>query len=192
MSDWKHRLTKALEPVLHEHDPRVQISAYHNMPCAIFHYPPEEEWPLRQELALLKTRLEQTGKRVTVISLLECLDSALAAEGMSPEALAQAEKDTGTPALIETLHSVLDKYQPLDRIVSDRIPADADPLRDIAFLVRAGALFPFYRTSALLEQLKGKVKIPTVLFYPGILDGASALSFMGVLTAEPNYRPKIF
>ncbi len=192
MSDWKNRLTKSLEPILNEQDPRAKISAYHNMPCAIFHYPPEDEWALRQEVTLLRTRLEQAGKRVTVISLLECLNAALAAEGMSPESVAQAEKDTGTAALIDTLHSVLGQYQPLDRLVSERIPADADAHRDIAFLVRAGALFPFYRTSALLEQLKGKVKIPTILFYPGTLDGASALSFMGVLSAEPNYRPKIF
>jgi len=192
MSDWKIRLTKTLEPALHEPDPRVKLSAYHNMPCAIFHYPPEDEWAVRQETALLKTRLEQAGKRVTVISLLECLNLALAAEGMSPESLAQAEKETGTAALIDTLHSVLDEYQPLDQVVADRIPVEADPLHDIAFLVRAGALFPFYRTSALLEQLKGRVKIPTVLFYPGTLDGASSLSFMGVLSAEPNYRPKIF
>ncbi len=49
-----------------------------------------------------------------------------------------------------------------------------------------------YRTSALLEQLKGKVQVPAVLFYPGELDGAAGLRFMGVLDAEHNYRPKIF
>jgi hypothetical protein len=43
-----------------------------------------------------------------------------------------------------------------------------------------------------LEQLKGKVHVPAVLFYPGHLDGAAGLSFMGVLDAEHNYRPKIF
>ena len=44
----------------------------------------------------------------------------------------------------------------------------------------------------LLEQLKGRVTVPTVLFYPGDLDGAAGLRFMGVLAAEHNYRPKIF
>ena len=44
----------------------------------------------------------------------------------------------------------------------------------------------------LLEQLKGKVHVPAVLFYPGELDGAAGLRFMGVLDAEHNYRPKIF
>ena len=68
----------------------------------------------------------------------------------------------------------------------------ADPLRDVVFIVRAGALFPIYRTSSLLEQLKGKVHVPAVLFYPGELDGAAGLRFMGVLDAEHNYRPKIF
>jgi hypothetical protein len=36
------------------------------------------------------------------------------------------------------------------------------------------------------------VLVPTILFYPGDLDGASGLRFMGVLDAEHNYRPKIF
>ena len=47
-------------------------------------------------------------------------------------------------------------------------------------------------TSSLLEQLKGQVQVPAVLFYPGELDGAAGLRFMGVLDAEHNYRPKIF
>ena len=58
--------------------------------------------------------------------------------------------------------------------------------------LRTGALFPVYRTFSLLEQLKGRVHVPAVLFYPGDLDGAAGLRFMGVLEAEHNYRPKIF
>jgi Domain of unknown function (DUF1788) len=72
------------------------------------------------------------------------------------------------------------------------MPDDPDPLRDIVFILRTGALFPVYRTFSLLEQLKGRVTVPTVLFYPGDLDGAAGLRFMGVLAAEHNYRPKIF
>ena len=39
---------------------------------------------------------------------------------------------------------------------------------------------------------RGGQSVPTVLFYPGALDGAAGLRFMGVLEAEHNYRPKIF
>ena len=192
MSEWKQRLTRDLEPVLRETDPRARISAYHNMPYAIFHYPPEEEIPLRAELALLSTRLEQIGKRVTSISLAECLADALSAEGLTTERIASAEKRTGTEKMVDTIHMVISRRRPLDDLVAARIPQEADPARDIVFIVRAGSLFPFYRTSSLLEQLKGKLEVPAVLFYPGELDGVAGLKFMGVLEAEHNYRPKIF
>jgi hypothetical protein len=192
MDDWKTRLTQKLEPVLRETDPRPQISAYHDMPYAIFRYSPEDEFAVRKEVTLLRTRLEQAGKRVTTVSLAECMTAALEEEGLDATHLAQAERSVGIATTIETIHEVLSEYEPLDNLVAERIPVDAEPLRDIVFIVRAGALFPVYRTSSLLEQLKGKVHVPAVLFYPGELDGAAGLRFMGVLDAEHNYRPKIY
>ena len=192
MTEWKQRLVTQLEPVLTQTDPRPQISAYHDMPYAIFRYPPEDEFAVREATALLRTRLEQTGKRITSISLATCMYEALAAEGLGAEELAEAERTVGLESTIETVHQVLSVYRPLDKLVADRIPDDADPLRDVVFIVRAGALFPIYRTSSLLEQLKGQVHVPAILFYPGELDGASGLRFMGELDAEHNYRPKIF
>lgn len=192
MNEWKQRLTQDLETILREDDPRPKISAYHNMPYAIFHYPPNVEFALRAELSLLQTRLEQVGKRVTTISLATCLDTALSREGLTIKRIEMAEKRTGTHKMVDTIHKVLSDRQPLDELVAEGISEDADPLRDVVFITRAGALFPFYRTSSLLEQLKGKVHVPAVLFYPGELDGAAGLRFMGVLDAEHNYRPKIF
>ena len=141
MRDWKERLTGQLEAVLRGADPRPNISAYHDMPYAIFQYPPEDEFEVRQEITLLRTRLEQAGKRVTVISLAECLRSALDAEGMGTDALVDAEKSVGLEPTIETIHQVISEYQPLDELVAKRIPSDADPLRDVVFIVRAGSLF---------------------------------------------------
>ena len=192
MSDLVHRIKTSLEPILELPDPRERISAYHDMPYAIFRYPPDAEFAVRQETALLRTRLEAAGKRVTTISLAQCMQEALGAEGLDTEALAEAEKQVGLPETIETIHQVLSEYRPLDGLVAAKLPADADPLRDVVFIVRAGALFPLYRTHALLEQLKGKLKVPAVLFYPGTIEGPTGLRFMGVLDAEHNYRPKIF
>ena len=190
--DWVRRLTENLEPVLAQPDPRPQLSAYHDMPYAIFCYPPEVEFDLRGQLALLRTRLEQAGKRITTISLAECLSSAIETQRLDNRSLADAERSVGLVATLETLHEILHQYSPLDELVAARIRQDAAPERDVIFIVRAGALFPIYRTSSLLEQLKGKVDVPAVLFYPGELDGAAGLRFMGVLDAEHNYRPKIF
>ena len=191
MSDWKQRLTSRLEPVLESADPRPAISTYHDMPFAIFHYPPEEEFPMRAELSLMKTRLEQKGKHIKTISLAERLQAALASE-FPLEQQIEAERSVGLQTTVETVHEVLSTYSPLDELVAEVVPESSEPTRDICFIVRVGALFPFYRTFSLLEQLKGKISIPTVLFYPGALDGPAGLRFMGVLDAEHNYRPKIY
>ena len=192
MSNWKIRLINDLEPVLSLPDPRPKISAYDNMPCAIFRYPPENEFEFRVEITMLQTRLEQAGKKITRISLAECVVAALAAEDITYENLAEQEKSIGLEKAIETVSSILSDYQPLDRLVLERMPPSTDPTRDIVFILRAGSLFPVYRTSSLLEQMMGTIQIPAVLFYPGEMDGAAGLRFMGILDAEHNYRPKIF
>ncbi len=191
MSEFLERLRSHLEPVLELPDPRPKISSYHDMPYAIFRYDPEDEFALRGEVTLLETRLSQKGKRITRISLAECLDAAMRSQRPLEDWFA-AEREHGVETIVETIHSVLSNDCPLVDLVAERMPAEPDPLRDLVFILRTGALFPVYRTFSLLEQLKGRVKAPTVLFYPGTLDGASGLRFMGVLDAEHNYRPKIF
>ena len=191
MSDLEQRLRTALEPVLELADPRQRISAYHDMPYALFRYEPEEEFELRKHVTMLETRLTQKGKRIMRISLAECLDEAMRSQCPLEEWFA-AEREQGVETVVKTVHSVLSEYKPLVDLVAARMPEDPDPLRDIVFILRTGALFPVYRTFSLLEQLKGRVHVPTVLFYPGDLDGAAGLRFMGVLDAEHNYRPKIF
>jgi hypothetical protein len=185
------RLTQDLEPVLSLRDPREKISAYHDMPYALFRYDPEEEFELRRQVTLLETRLAQKGKRIKRISLAECLDEAMRSQRPLEEWFA-AEREQGLGTVVETVHAVLSEYAPLVDLVAARMPEDPDPLRDVVFILRTGALFPVYRTFSLLEQLKGRVHVATVLFYPGDLDGAAGLRFMSVLDAEHNYRPKIF
>src|SRR5262249_16953481 len=152
MSDWKERLTTRLEPILELTDPRPAISAYHDMPFAIFHYPPAEEFELRGEVSLMRTRLEQKGKRITTISLAERLQVALDEEFPLAQQL-EAERSVGVEPTIETVHEILSRYRPLDELVAAAVPSQSDPTRELCFIVRAGALFPFYRTFSLLEQL---------------------------------------
>lgn len=191
MSDLEYRIKQDLEPVLELTDPRPRISSYHDMPYALFRYDPADEFELRKQVTLLETRLSQKGKRIKRISLAECLDEAMRSQ-RSIEEWFSAEREQGAESIVETVHSVLSEYTPLVDLVAARMPEDPDPLRDVVLILRTGALFPVYRASSLMEQLKGRVYVPTVLFYPGDLDGAAGLRFMGTLDAEHNYRPKIF
>jgi len=191
MSDLEHRIKEVLEPVLELQDPRERISSYHDMPYAIFRYDPEDEFELRKQVTLLETRLSQKGKRIKRISLAECLDEAMRSQ-KSPQEWFDVEREQGVETTVETVHAVLSEYAPLVEMVATRMPDDPDPLRDLVFFTRAGSLFPVYRCHTLLEQMHGRLVVPAVLFYPGTLDGAVGLKFMGVVDADPNYRPKIF
>ena len=192
MTDWKDRLTKAARARAQAGRP---ASGNQRLPRhAVRHLPlPAGRGVRRAAGNRAAAHPPGAGRQARDFDLsAACLYEALEAEGLGTEALAEAEKSVGLESTIETIHQVLSEYRPLDELVAARIPDDADPLRDVVFIVRAGALFPIYRTSSLLEQLKGKVHVPAVLFYPGELDGAAGLRFMGVLDAEHNYRPKIF
>ena len=193
MTDPEDRLRSVLEPILELPDPRAGLSVYHDMPYALFRYDPKKEFELRRQVTLLETRLTQKGKRIHRISLAECLEEAMSSQRPLEEWF-EAEREQGVETIIETIHSVLSEptYAPLVDLVAARMPENADPHCDIIFILRTGALFPVYRTFSLLEQLKGRVNVPTILFYPGSLDGAAGLCFMNVLAAEHNYRPKIF
>lgn len=192
MNEWKERLRGVLEPILRAPDARPEISAYHDMPFGIFLYPPAEEFPLRRELDDLTVRLTQAGKRVTRISLADCMYASVAAAGVTHEELAEHERTLGTGPVLETIREVVNSMAPLETFLLERVPEDASPLRDVVFLERAAALYPIYRTSALMERLQGQLVAPAVLFYPGTLEGPAGLRFMGILEAEHNYRPRIF
>ena len=189
MSDLEHRIKTSLEPVLELADPRERISAYHDMPYALFRYDPEEEFELRKQVTLLETRLTQKGKRVKRISLAECLDEAMRSQRPLEDWFA-AEREQGTDTIVETVHSVLSEYAPLVDLVAARMPDDPDPLRDIVFILRTGALFPVYRTFSLLEQLKGRVIVPTVLVLSGRSRWRGRASLHGRARRRAQLPPK--
>jgi hypothetical protein len=95
MSDLEYRIKHDLEPVLELPDPRERISAYHDMPYALFRYEPDEEFDLRKQVTLLETRLNQKGKRVKRISLAECLDEAMCSQRPLQDWFT-AEREQGT------------------------------------------------------------------------------------------------
>ena len=74
---------------------------------------------------------------------------------------------------------------------ADQHPDRVD--RTLALIGRAGAIYPFFRTSALLRHLDGRTRnVPVVLLYPGERRGPTGLSFMGILNPDNDYRPRIY
>lgn len=171
--------------------PELAISAYHDLPFAIFRYETSEELIVRTEMNLLAVRLKnQYGKKVVIISLTGLMFRALGETRGGIEKLALMEEKMGLEITVQQVHRTISAKMPLHELVARELEQHHRDHNTIAFLYRAGGLFPAFRTSALLEKLKGDT--PTVLFYPGTLEGTVGLRFMGVCEAEHNYRPKIY
>lgn len=172
-----------------------RINVYHDLPFAIFRYNSEEEWDLRREVKLLATRVEATGKEVHIIPMSEFLWQAIEeTEGL--DAVVELEREQGYLAAQDQVTTYLSDrdWRPLADLVAGRLQ-EYDPAKTIAFLTRVAAMAPgIYHISKLLDQMQGKTRVMTILFYPGSIEGTTGLRFMDLKDREAlgNYRVKIY
>ena len=184
-----------------------QISTVRNYNFAILPYRPKDELALRRKIHALSEELRDAGWTVGTIPLHALLLQRI--RGMEAgvvESIIRSEKRLsgkaepwrGLNQLKEKVVGVIegenglakDVIREVNRIL-DENQAVAD--RTVIFLGRAGALYPFVRTSALLKHVAGHTRnVPVVLLYPGTAEGETGLSFMGVLPADRDYRPRIY
>lgn len=187
-------------------DDGPQISTVRNYNFAILPYLPEDEFALRAAIHRLSGELRDHGWNTETIALHSLLLARLRREG--PElldALVRREKllaqtndpSRGLRTLKERVVTLIEGPDGLAKDVVAEIQrivgAHGGNDRTVIFLGRAGALYPFFRTSALLKHVAGHTRnVPVVLLYPGKVIGETGLSFMGVLPADRDYRPRIY
>jgi hypothetical protein len=187
-------------------DAGPQISTVRNYNFAILPYAPEDEFALRRAIHELSSELRDAGWTTDSVVLHSLLLARLRAQGPDfLESLIRREKSLASAAdptrgmrvLKERIVNLLegpeglaaDVIQAVERILGESV----NPNRTVIFLGRAGALYPFFRTSALLKHVAGHTRnVPVVLLYPGRIVGETGLSFMGVLPADRDYRPRIY
>ena len=172
-----------------------RITVHHDLAFAILRYEPKEEWDVRREAKRLATRMNDCGKEVVTISLAELLWEAIAAaEGL--DSIVELEREQGFEAAQEQVNIYLSDQDwcPLPDLLAQRLKA-LDPQRHIVFLLRSASMAPaIYQMSKLLDEMQGKTRIATILFYPGTLEGTTGLRMMALKNREAmgNYRVKIY
>jgi hypothetical protein len=172
-----------------------RISVYHDLPFAILRYDPHDEWPLRREVRLLATRLQEAGRQVHSISMSELLwETIEKSEGL--EAVVELERERGYLEAQEQVTTYLSDrdWCPLADLLAERLEKH-DPENSIAFLTRVAVMAPgIYHMSKMLDQMQGKTRMTTILFYPGSIEGTTGLRFMDLKDREAlgNYRVKIY
>lgn len=164
-------------------------------PFIVYQYPPNQEWPVRRDLGELRRWLEAEPRRVScaAVSLARLFWQALEESGFIDELVTQERRAMADPAALRQVYDavgeILRESPTLPERVIDEV-RDCDD-RTAVFLYRAGALYPAYRTSTLLDDLRGRLARPVTLLYPGRLVGEYGLSFMDRTEPAYGYRALI-
>ena len=202
------RLREAFEALrrdlVHEDGPR--ISTMRSYRFAILQYEPHLEFEVRRHTRKLSGDLTAGGWVVIPIDLMKLLLDRVRAQGPDwMEKVVEMERRVSGVSPGRGLNYLKGKLVPLiegpegiaadcARIIrdhADRSPHQID--RTLALIGRAGFLYPFFRSSALLRHLDGRTAgVPVVLLYPGERRGSTGLSFMGILPPDSDYRPRIY
>jgi len=183
------------------------ISTNKNYPFALFQYLPHEEFLMREKLAEMIDGLRMKGWNIlnvdlfdTFIRFLEEQESGELIEAFTDEELLQynshgREYSYPLTALNNSLDGLFKNQEAYPRAVLEKIrekTQTGQEQKSVIFLSRIGALYPFYRTSALLRYLDTGIRIPTIVLYPGERQEKYYLSFMGEMSADRDYRPRIY
>ena len=178
-----------------------------NYRFAIVQYDPAEEFQLRGEVQHLTSDLVANGWMVISISLQKLLLDRVRAQGEDwvdrvvdmEGRLAGIDPERGLNYLKSTSSRRSSKGRTASRPTAAASSASTPTAhpdsvdRTLALIGRAGALYPFIRSSALLRHLDGRTRnVPVVLLYPGERRGPTGLSFMGMLNPDNDYRPRIY
>jgi Domain of unknown function (DUF1788) len=172
------------------------IVAFHAKPVGdgpyqLYQYLPDQEYRVRRDLMDLKIWLEAKHINCVAISLADLFWNAIEESGRF-HAIVASEKDGGPNGLedaVGAVNSILKRSPSLaDRVVA---AVEGCSSRSAVFLYRAGALYPAIRTSGLLDELLGRVRLPVTLLYPGRLHGSFGLSFLDILPPHYTYRATI-
>lgn len=168
-------------------------------PYQVYVYPPGKEWDVRRELGELAGWLARPPREVPSlsISLADVLWRALDETGWTEELFNQEREAANDPMAQAEVHravaELLRRPTPLSQRVIQEIRERVNGADSAAvFLYRAGSLYPSFRTSGLLDDLRSRLTdIPVTLLYPGELQGEFGLRFMGKWEPTYNYRALI-
>ncbi|MBT9585259.1 DUF1788 domain-containing protein [bacterium] len=182
------------------------ITTMRNYSFAILVYRPEQEFEMRKKVRQLSDHLRGEQWAVLEISLHRLLLQRLRSleEGVLQswiETEKRQSRKNPEKALLrvkEQLANLLEGEEGLARDVvqlvnefCEKYPEAVD--RTVIWIKRLGALYPYYRCSSLLKHLDGKTgNVPVILLYPGERKDKTALSFMGEMPADRDYRPRIY
>lgn len=154
-------------------------------PIFYFVYPVAQMLELKRRIPLWTVQLRNEGFDVVRISFAELLWQLIDRSGRY-EAWLELEAGADVEQINEAVRDVLRAEDQLVEEVAARIERASD--QSLVFLTETEMLHPYFRTRTIESKLHDRVRVPTVIFYPGRRAGQYALHFLEFYPVDGNYR----
>ncbi len=151
----------------------------------IFDYPPEQELLVRERVAYIKRKNEQSQDeyRIVEFDLYNIIIDILKQKGYL-EKCCEFEKKRGFERITKAVGNML-RITASDSVIVSHIKENT-PEKSIVFLTGIGKCYPILRAHTVLNNLHQVIDhVPVVLFYPGKYDGQELILFSEI--KDDNY-----
>ena len=154
-------------------------------PFFYFVHDSAETLTVKQKLAIWSSMLRNEGWVIDHVSLSKLIWEIVDASGRWDEWLT-LEPEADPDAMNEAIANVLRTDNALVESLASHVSHEHP--RKMVFVTDTIALHPYFRARSLESGLHDRVKVPTVIFYPGRRSGQYGLHFLGFYEFDGNYR----
>lgn len=149
---------------------------------------PDEMLEVKRRLRSWQVKLSQ-DYRVQLFSMAEAVRDILQNHDLRDIWL-ESERDApfDFEPINKTLADALISQEALKRRLEARLATLSPADKDLLIITDLEALHPYIRVGSLEQRLQGKFTVPTIILYPGIRSGRTALRFLGIYPEDGNYR----
>lgn len=164
------------------------LSPARSDPFFYFVHEPAETLHVKQKQCVWASVLKNEGWQVEEVSLAKLMWKIVQDSGRWEEWL-ELEPEADVQEVNTAVHDVLASGNALVDAVGGFV-CEPRP-RTVVFLTDAAALHPYFRVRTIEAGLHDRIKVPTVLFYPGRRSGQYGLCFLGFYREDSNYRATV-
>lgn len=134
-------------------------------------------------------KLRNEGWEVTVLSVMEAIDSILTTDPRRPLWIAADSKaPLDWPRTNQSIANALTANGALQGQFEKVLSGLEGKKNALLLVTDLEALHPYLRIGTIESNLQGKFHVPTVFLYPGVRTGKTRLKFLGFYPEDGNYR----
>ncbi|WP_055669754.1 BREX protein BrxB domain-containing protein [Desnuesiella massiliensis] len=155
-------------------------------PIFYFVYKSSQTFEVKQRLNSWIGMLKNDGYKVNQISFSDIIWEIIDESGRWEEWI-EIENEYEIKQINDSIKNVLMSKNCLINKIADQVTRESID-KEVIIFTDTEFLHPFFRARSIESQLHDKIKIPTVILYPGMRIGQYGLHFLEFYDEDSNYR----